>query len=246
MIPTIAHSGNGSRGYFPPTRWSLVMELRGGGTRGIEALDLICRSYWVPIFAYIRARGHTVEDAEDLTQGFFEKLVRANLLGETSPAKGRLRTFLVVTLQNYLLNARARDRTQRRGGNWLRLQGEAAQFEIENLPSVGMAPDQVFDRSWALALLSKVLSRLEREYRAAGRGDVFDLLRPNLTPGGGMGTGSELSEKLGISEGALRVALFRFRGRYRTLLAEEVGKTLDQGQTVEEELSALIHAIAGR
>lgn len=227
-------------GCFPATRWSLVLTLRQGGTAAEAALSEICRLYWRPVYTYIRASGFGREDSEDLAQEYMARVAQRNMLDETAPEKGRLRTYFAVTLRNFLINARERAAAQRRGGHLRRIEGDVAESESLLLASREAGPDALFDRHWALTLLGHVLERLRVEYVQAGKADVFAALRPALGGGDRTPHHAQAAEALKMSAGAVRVALHRLRRRYRDLLLEETAHTLGNEVQPEEELRALL------
>ncbi len=230
-------------GWFPQTRWSLVLTANDGGEGAARALEALCRMYWKPVFTYIRAQGFAPHDAEDLAQEFFARLLERDLLRETGREKGKLRTFLAIVLRNFLINARAGATAQKRGGGLQRVEGDIAETEALLLESSEASPDKLFDRHWALTLLSRVLGRLGEEYRRAGKRDVFDALKSTLTADAPLATSNELGTHLNMSEGAVRVAMHRLRQRYRDLLVAEVAQTVGDDVAVEEELRALLEMV---
>ena len=230
-------------GWFPPTRWSLVLAAKDGGETAARALEALCRMYWKPVFTYIRAQGFAPHDAEDLAQEFFARLLERDLLRDTAREKGKLRTFLAVVLKNFLINARATAATRKRGGGLVRVEGDMAESEALLLESGAAPPDKLFDRHWALTLLGRVLERLGEEYRRAGKGDVFEALMPALTVDVMGGSCGELAARLNMSDGAIRVATHRLRQRYRDLLVAEVSQTIGDDVPVEEELRALLETV---
>ena len=163
-------------GYFVTTHWSVV--LRAGGsdtTRARAALEQLCRNYWQPLYAYVRRSGHSREEAEDLTQEFFARLLAQNSVARADPARGRFRSFLLTSLKHFLANEWDKARAQKRGGGaqLLRLEFDTAETRCGSVVAPGDTPDRAFDRQWALALLEVVLGRLRQEYRDAGREEMF-------------------------------------------------------------------------
>ena len=230
----------GTDGWFPQTRWSLVLAATGGGETAARALEALCRMYWKPVFTYIRAQGFAPHDAEDLAQEFFARLLERDLLRDTGREKGRLRTFLAVVLKNFLCNAREASSARKRGGGLIRVDGDTAESEALLLESNQASPDKLFDRHWALTLLGRVLERLAEEYRRAGKGDVFDILKSTLAADALAATSREFAARLDMSDGAVRVAMHRLRQRYRDLLVAEIAQTVGDDVPVEEELRALL------
>lgn len=230
-------------GWFPATRWSLVLTAQDDGPEAGRAMESLCRLYWKPIYTFVRAHGFAPPDAEDLTQDFFARLLQSNLLHGTAPEKGKLRTFLAVTLRNFLSNARERASAQKRGGHAVHVGTDISESEALLLAAPDATPDKLFDRQWALTLLGRVLDRLGAEYRRAGKGDLFDALRETLLLEGPVAKSQDMAARLGISDGAVRVAAHRLRQRYRDLLVEETAQTLGTATSVEEELRALLEMV---
>jgi RNA polymerase sigma-70 factor (ECF subfamily) len=233
---------------FATTRWTLVREAaRGGDSAAVEALGLLCATYWQPLYRYARRRGKSKEDAEDLVQGFLARLtVRQGIRG-TSEAKGRFRSFLLASFQHWMINEWKRAAREKRGGGGLPLSfdWESAETGLRLEAADERSPDKLYDREWALALLGKVLGQLEASCRAEGSAAQFELLKPCLTVDSARIPYAELAARLATSEGAARVAVHRLRKRYRHLLTEEVGRTLSSPEAVEEEMRSLFAALAG-
>ncbi len=233
---------------FATTHWSVVIAAGQRHTPHADrALEQLCQTYWFPLYAYVRRRGYAKVDAEDLTQAFFAKLLEKSSLGKLDSEKGRFRAFLLAALKNFLANEWDKARTQKRGGGdtHLSLDWQTAdtkfQLESQNEPS----PDKAFDREWALALLAKVIGRLEAECAADGKAKVFEQLKNFLMAGGAEETAPAAAAKsLGMEEGAVRVAVHRLRKRYRQLLRDEIAHTLADPAQADEEMRALFGAFA--
>lgn len=233
---------------FATTHWTVVLTAGQRHTpQSDAALEQLCQAYWFPLYAYVRRRGHVKADAEDLVQAFFARFLAKNYLQDLNAERGRFRAFLLAALKNFLANEWKHARRQKRGGGeaTLSLDWETAdtkfQVAAENEPS----PDKAFDREWALALLAKVIGRLEAECLADGKGKVFAQLKVFLAAGKGESAHAEVASALGIEEGAVRVAVHRLRKRYRVLLREEIAQTLSDAAMVDEEMRALFGAFAG-
>ena len=209
-----------------------------------DALEELCRTYWFPLYAYVRRRGRTKEDAEDLIQAFFAAFLAKNYLEKLSAERGRFRAFLLASLKHFLANEWDKSQRQKRGGGQTLLsldwQTADAQFQIAavNEPS----PDKAFDREWAVALLAKVIDRLHDECEVDGRGKQFAELKIFLTAGKGALSHADAAKALGMDEGAVRVAVHRLRKRYRQLLRDEIAQTLADSADVDEEMRALFGA----
>lgn len=220
---------------FQTTHWSLVVSAAAEADSSLEAL---CQQYWQPVYAVARGAGHDVETAKDLTQGFFAKLLQNDWLQVADREKGRFRTFLVTALKRYMVDEWRKENTVKRGGEHEILVID--EVLAEQLEISGLSPDQIFDRHWALALLDSALARLERESEAD-----FALLKNCLTAQRGEIDYAKLALKMGNSEGAARVAVHRMRKRYRTVIREEVARTVVEDDEVQEEMSILLDALSG-
>ena len=210
------------------------------------ALEELCRTYWFPLYAYVRRRGHTKADAEDLVQAFFARFLEKNYLAGLSAERGRFRAFLLASLKNFLINEWKKSQRQKRGGGEtvLSLDWETADTKFQVAAVNEPSPDKAFDREWALALLAKVIERLQQECEADGKAKLFEQLKIFLTAGKGESAQSEVAKSLGLEEGAVRVAIHRLRKRYRVLLRDEIAQTLADESQVDEEMRALFGAFA--
>jgi RNA polymerase sigma factor (sigma-70 family) len=232
-------------GHFEPTRWTVVLAAaREGGTpAGRAALAELCENYWYPLYAFVRRSGHARHDAEDLTQAFFARLLEKNTISGVGPEKGRFRSFLLAAIKHFLANEWDRSQAQKRGGGKviLSLDGAAGESRHPLEPATGLAPDLIFERQWALALLDRVLDRLAEE--AAEKPGHFAALKGFLTDAG-PGATSEAARALGLSEGAVRVAVHRLRQRYRQLLRAEIAQTVADPAEVDAEIRRLFSVFA--
>ena len=208
------------------------------------ALEQLCKSYWFPLYAYVRRRGHSKQDAEDSVQAFFARFLAKNYLDGLSEERGRFRAFLLASLKNFLANEwKASQRLKRGGGEVaLSLDWETADTKFQVAATNEPSPDKAFDREWALALLAKVIERLQAENAADGKGKLFEQLKVFLAAGKGESAHAEVASALGMEEGAVRVAVHRLRKRYRVLLREEIASTLSDPAMVDEEMRALFGA----
>jgi RNA polymerase sigma-70 factor (ECF subfamily) len=232
---------------FATTHWTVVLAAGQRHTPQSDgALEELCRTYWFPLYAYVRRRGHTKEDAEDFVQEFFARFLEKNYLAGLSAERGRFRAFLLAALKHFLANEWDKSQAQKRGGGaaHLSLDWQTAdtkfQFAATNEPS----PDKAFDREWALALLAKVIERLQQECAADGKAKLFEQLKIFLTAGKGALSHADAAQKLGMDEPAVRVAVHRLRKRYRQLLRDEISQTLADESQVDEEMRALFGAFA--
>jgi RNA polymerase sigma factor (sigma-70 family) len=211
------------------------------------ALAELCQIYWAPLYAFVRSRGHTVHDAQDLTQSFFAYVLEHKVYARVDRRKGRFRSFLLASLKNFLADAADRERTLKRGGAqiFLPLHEEQAQ-EAESLFQThsGMSnEDRLFDRSWAEALVAAALERLSADYRREAK-ELFKELRIFIAGGAEPPpTYAELTDRLGITESTLRSHVTRLRARYREALRAEVRRTVDSETQVDQELRELLHVL---
>jgi RNA polymerase sigma-70 factor (ECF subfamily) len=230
---------------FASTHWSVVLKAgRANDSQARDALTELCRVYWRPLHAFVRRRGHSAADAQDLTQEFFCRLLRPHYLAHVDPARGRFRSFLLGAVKHFLANERDKVKTQKRGGGLPLIPLDTALLEAESGGELAnqLTPEEVYDRRWATTLLNQVLQRLEAENRASGKGRLFALLRDYLTLEENHRPYAETAKALGTTEGAVKVGVHRLRQRYRAILREEVGATLADPRQVDEELRDLFAA----
>jgi len=232
---------------FPVTQWTVV--LAAGGTPSPEsaaALERLCSSYWYPLYAFVRRSGYSPEDAEDLTQEFFARLLEHNWIAHADRHKGRFRSFLLMAMKRFLANEWEKGKTLKRGGQvrFVRLQLDAAETRYTREPADTRTPEQLFEKQWALTLLESVLSRLREDYARDGKGALFHALEPCLIGGRETQPYAALGAQLGMTEGAARAAVCRLRERYRECLKEEIGHTVASPAEVDEELRHLFRVLA--
>jgi len=247
---TSTNAGDASRalfggGAFTTTHWSVVLEAQGESPAAQEALEKLCRTYWRPIFAFLRRQGIAPAEAEDITQGFFAGLLERRSLSAVRKEKGRLRSFLLGGLKYFLANEERRAMAIKRGKGQRPIPFEElrAGERIETEPADPMTPDQIYERRWALTVLERVLSRLKDEYLAAGNAALFDSLKELLPDEPGSPSQAEIAARLGMNENAVRQAFYRFRQRYQALLREEIANTVATPGDIEDELRHLIAVI---
>jgi DNA-directed RNA polymerase specialized sigma24 family protein len=235
------------RDYFATTKWTLVLAAgRRGSPQADMALEELCRVYWYPLYAYVRRHGHSREDAEDLTQAFFARVLEKNCLEGLGSEKGKFRAFLLAALKHFLANEWDRASRQKRGGGVARLsldwQSADTRYHID--PADRLSPDKLYDRAWAVTLLERVIAQLREESAREGKSKLFEQLKPFLMVGKGAIPYGEAAAALELNEGATRVAVHRLRRRYRELLRKEIGQTLSDSGAVEEEMRALFSAFS--
>ncbi len=234
------------RSGFETTQWSIVLAAGRDATGPArDALATLCDRYWYPVYAYVRRRGHDADEAEDLTQSFFATLLEKRYVGAADPARGRFRSFLLTAVTHFLSNERDRATAAKRGGGRaiVSLDAETAEGRYRMEPSHDATPERLFERRWALTLLDRTLGALRAEQERAGHAERFDRLKGFLTGEGGDGGYGVAAADLGLSEGAVKVAIHRLRKRYRELLRAEIAQTLEDTAAVEDELRALFAAL---
>ena len=231
---------------FATTRWTVVLAAGDrAAPQGEVALEELCRTYWYPLYAYVRRHGHSREDAEDLTQGFFARLLEKNYLEGISSDKGRFRAFLLVAVKRFMANEWDRANRQKRGGGAipLSLDWQDADERYQINPADTLSPDKLYDRAWAVTVLEQVITRLRDESAADGKARQYEQLKGFLMVGKSDIPYAKAAAALELTEGAVRVAVHRLRQRYRELLREEIAQTLSDPAQVEEEMQALFSAL---
>jgi RNA polymerase sigma factor (sigma-70 family) len=250
-VKTLAENGSGQSELFPSTHWSVVL---AAGRSQAEpelaraALAELCQTYWAPLYNFVRSRGYTVDDAQDLTQSFFAYLIERKIYSRVNRQKGKFRSFLLASLKNFLADASDRQRTLKRGGgqDFLPLHEQ----QVENAESIFQthsgtsSEDWLFDRSWAEALIATGLERLSADYKSEAREKLFNELRIFLTSDAEpLPSYAELAARLGMPESTLRSHVTRLRARYRQVLRAEVRRTVDNEAEVDEELHELLRVL---
>jgi RNA polymerase sigma-70 factor (ECF subfamily) len=242
-----AAAGQNGAFAFATTHWSVVLEAQGESPAAEKALEILCRTYWRPLYGFVRRRGLGREEAQDLVQEFFARLLEHRNLDTVRREKGRLRSYLLVSLKRFLASE------QHRAGGVKRyetgphipldklLDSEAADFELAET----LSADRLYERRWALGVLEQVLGRLESEYQAAGNAALFDRLKEFLVGQQGRPLQAEIGADLGMTENAVKQAFHRFRQRYRMLLREEIAHTVIAPGDVEDELRHLVSVLRG-
>jgi len=231
------------RRHFATTRWSLILAAGAeSSSPGVqEALATLCETYWYPLYAFLRSRGYSAEDAQDLTQAFFARLLEKQTIRHADPARGRFCSFLLASLKNFAANERDRAIARKRGGDipTLSLEIETAEGRFQMELPTDETPERVFDRRWALTLLDRVMSRLNAETAQSGKPSQFDRLKAYLTGDQPQLSYAETASDLGTSEGAVKVAVHRLRRRFRDLVRDEIAHTVSSPEEIEDELRHL-------
>ena len=245
MNPGSTSAPRGSEAWFVTTHWSVVLSAQAHDpTRSREALETLCRKYWYPLYAYARRSGHSPADAEDLTQGFFARLLEKDYLKAAAREKGRFRTFMLVALKRFLANEWARQHAAKRGGfaPIVPIDPELAESRFAAEPSHNTAPDVLFDRQWATALLERTMKQLQEEYIESGRAKLFDYLRNCLAKDESALAYAEIGTQLKLTEAAVKMAAHRLRSRYREILQQQIAETVSSPKEIEDEIRHLFAA----
>jgi RNA polymerase sigma-70 factor (ECF subfamily) len=248
-VPSTNTSGSErNAGRFEATRWSIVLAAKGGdGTLGRDALEILCTTYWYPLYAFLRRAGRSPHDAQDLTQGFFAHLLGKGGLGTVERAKGRFRTFLLASLKNFLADELDRAQAQKRGGGHCAISLDAVDAEERYAvePRDELSPDRLFDRRWAVTVIEQALAKLGAEFAASGKGALFAALKPLLTAAVAAPPYAEIGAAFGMNEGAVKTAVHRLRQRYGAALRAEIAETVGTASEVDAELRHLLDALGG-
>jgi RNA polymerase sigma-70 factor (ECF subfamily) len=225
----------------------MVLNARNKASPGSrEALESLCQTYWYPIYAFVRGAGRSPPDAQDLTQEFFVRLLSKDFLRLVAPEKGRFRTFLRMALTRFLANEWDRAHAQKRGGGATHVSFDTALAEerLGREQAALLAPDRAYDRCWALTLLDEAMSRLENEYNSAGKTGLWRQLKPHLTAERGSIAYAEIAAALGLTEGAARVVVHRFRKRFREVFRQAIADTVSTPEEVENELRLVLEILS--
>jgi RNA polymerase sigma factor (sigma-70 family) len=231
---------------FPSTHWSRVVAAGGSaGPKARESLSALCGVYWYPLYAYIRRKGYSSEQAQDLAQDFFARILEKGIFAEANPERGRFRSFLRTVCSHYLANRRATERALKRGGARPAISIDAADAEGRYARELAheLTAERIFDRSWALLLLNRVFNQLRSEYEDAGRAATFEALQVFLTEGPRAVAHATIARSLGMTDGAIRVAVHRLRRRYGDILRREIAATVDDPSQIDDEIQGLFRAL---
>jgi RNA polymerase sigma-70 factor (ECF subfamily) len=232
---------------FPTTRWTLVVA--AGDPQRKEArsaLVFLCENYWYPLYAYLRRRGYPADQAQDLTQEFFIRLLEGRYLDRADPEKGRFRSFLLTSLKFFVADEEDRHRARKRGGGMVvPLEFSSGEDRYQREPAHDETPERIFERRWALSMLDRVVERLRNEFVHHGRAEHFERLKMFLL-GQSDAPYAELAREMNTSEGALKVAIHRLRKRYRDLFRQEIADTVADPAEVESELRYLAAVLTSK
>lgn len=232
--------------WFTTTHWSVVLAAgKASSPPADAALEQLCRKYWLPLYAYVRRRGYSHHDAQDLTQGFFAVLLEKNYLGLASRDKGRFRSFLLTALNHFLGDEADRAHAAKRGGGVtiISLDEQVGEDLLSIEPSSELAPEKEFQKNWAITLLRQGLERLREESRASGKAGIFDTLKPFLEGEASSGEYGAVAVPLGMTANGVAVAVHRLRQRYRELVRAEIAQTVATPEELEDEIRHLFAAL---
>jgi RNA polymerase sigma factor (sigma-70 family) len=245
--PDKLHDSFGADGLFRTTHWSVVLAAKTGDESEIsQAMEQLCRAYWYPLYAFVRRRGASAADAQDLTQQFFHQLLQRDFLRNIARERGRFRSFLLAALKNFLVSAWHKEHAAKRGGGQLIISWEdlGAEQRYAEEPADNVSPDRLFDQRWALAVMEQAMTQLRVELEAAGKGDHFARLRPFLSREGDRQEYAAIGQVWGVSAGAVTVAIHRLRRRYGDVLRGIVAQTVPGPDEVEDEIRFLVEQIS--
>lgn len=244
---TSASSDLSGAGRFATTHWSVVLAAgQPTSARYREALQTLCRTYWFPLYAYLRRQGYDTHQAQDYTQAFFTRLLEKDGLRLADPNRGKFRSFLLAALKHFLANESDRIRAQKRGAGReiLSLDVEDAEGKYALEPVEQLSPERLFERSWALAVLERTMARLQAESASTNKQKLFEHLKVYLTAEKSSVPYRDVAAKLDMTEGAVKVAVHRLRQRYRELLRDEIAQTVTSQEQIDEEIQELFKALA--
>ncbi|HEX5105489.1 MAG TPA: sigma-70 family RNA polymerase sigma factor [Pirellulaceae bacterium] len=232
---------------FHTTHWSLIAAAAEPSETSQAALEDLCQAYWYPVYAFIRRRGRSAEDARDLTQEFFATLLEKGYLADADPERGRFRSFLLTAVARFVSKQHEKAAAQKRGGGRppLSLNFDDGETRYQHEPSHDWTAERIFERRWALTLLDRTLARLRQEHETSGKLPQFEALKVFLTGEAGTPALRQVAENLGTTEGAVKVAIHHLRQKYRDSLREEIAQTVAAQEDVDSELQALLAALRG-
>ncbi|MEZ6059217.1 MAG: sigma-70 family RNA polymerase sigma factor [Planctomycetaceae bacterium] len=231
---------------FQTTQWTVVLAAgRAGQGDSQEALAELCRTYWYPVYAYIRRRIGDIHESQDLTQAFFEQLLEKATISSADPERGRFRSFLLTACKRFLINEWQKARAEKRGGGQrpLSLDFDSAESRYSIVAVDNVTPERLFERQWAMTLLSQVLGTLKDEYAARGKSEHFEALKTFLSGRRSTDAYAAAAESLGLSDGAVKVAAHRMRQRYRELIRSRIADTVEDPEDVDSEIHGLFAAL---
>jgi RNA polymerase sigma-70 factor (ECF subfamily) len=241
-------TSRGLQAAFYTTHWSVVLAVADcDGPRAQEALAKLCQTYWYPLYAYVRRRGYSAPDAQDLTQEFFAKLLERSSLARATPELGKFRSYLLTAMKNFLASEWKQSRAQKRGGGspMLSLDWAVAEQRFDLEPATHASPDKLFEQQWAVTILARALKRLEQRYQSDGKSHLFDDLKHTLSGARESQPYAELALRMGLSEASVKVIVHRMRRHYRELIRDEIANTLNDPREVDSEMRYLFSVLTG-
>jgi len=231
---------------FATTHWTVVLTAQQeDSSRAFEALSELCRTYWYPLYAYVRRRGHNEDDAKDLSQEFFARLLEKNYLRFVAREKGKFRSFLQASMNHFLAKEWSRANCQKRGGGCVivSLNDDTAENQYRQEPATDVTPEKLFERQWALTSLERAMTRVRQEFVDGGKAPLFDELKACISGGRNSEGYAEVAARLEISVGAVGVAVHRLRKRYGEILRDEIAQTVSSSEEVDEEIRHLFQVL---
>ena len=249
MVPNdedLSGASNGCDSDFGTTHWSVVLAAgHRSSSNSDQALSELCQTYWYPLYAYVRRRINDFHETQDLTQEFFTRFLEKEYLKDVDPERGKFRSFLLAAMKHFLSKERKRARARKRGGGRasISLDFQAAEGKYRLEPTDVMTPERLYERRWALTLLEQVVARLQHELAAAGKPALFERLKVFLTSKQDSPPYRQVADQLGMTEGAVRVAVHRLRRRYRELMMEQIAQTVSNPEEIDDELRQLFAAV---
>jgi DNA-directed RNA polymerase specialized sigma24 family protein len=245
--PELPFEGPPGDAAFTTTHWSVVLASGASSTELSQAaLERLCQTYWYPLYAYLRRRGQSEADAEDLVQGFFQSLLEADGFRQARRERGRFRSFLLSALNHFAANEWKRAHRIKRGGavTFVPIQTESAEKRYGAEPIDNLTPEKIFNRRWALTVIEAGIARLRKEYASDGKVEIFEALKVYITGEEGLPTYADMAARLGKSEEAIKMAVNRLRKHYREAIRHEVAQTVESSAEVENELAELLDSLA--
>jgi DNA-directed RNA polymerase specialized sigma24 family protein len=233
-------------GQFRTTRWSMVLSAgHPSAANAAQALEQLCAAYWYPLYTWLRYRGYSFHDAQDLTQAFLGHLLDKNRLRTPSPEKGKFRSFLLAALKNFLANEWDKTQALKRGAQFtfVSVDEDRGEDRYRCDPSHEITPDKAFEQTWATTLLESVLDKLRKEYAGANKAELFEALQGYLSGDKGAVAYSEMAARLNLKEGALKMSVLRLRRRFGELLRNEIAHTVTSAEEIDDEIRALFAAV---
>ncbi|HEY5909912.1 MAG TPA: sigma-70 family RNA polymerase sigma factor [Verrucomicrobiae bacterium] len=246
-MPDLSRAWGAGRAQFTTTHWTVILAAGEKETPySVAALEALCRTYWQPLYGYIRQRGYSPPDAQDLTQAYFARVLERDFLRGVDRSKGKFRSFLLATLDHFLANEWRNGHTQKRGGrfSFVSLEDTLAEQQYCEMAAAGLSPEQLFERQWATTLLERVLGRLHDEFVASGRETLFEEIKIFLTGEKQTVSYATLAAGLGTTVAGLKMAVSRMRHRYGELVREEIAATVASPEEIDGELQAMFSALS--